>query len=88
MKNMGLHYFLGLEKWQRDGEFFVSQGKNAKEILGKLHMETCKPMETPLPGNWKKEDSTSREVVDVTVYRKLVGQLMSLGKFLGLKWAS
>ena len=39
MKDMGLHYFLGLEIWQRDGEIFVSQGKYAKEILGKFHME-------------------------------------------------
>ena len=40
MKDMGfLHYFLGLEIWQRDGEIFVSQGKYAREILGKFHME-------------------------------------------------
>jgi hypothetical protein len=52
MKDMGLlHYFLGLEIWQRDGELFVSQGKYAREILGKFHMEGCKPMDTPLPGN-------------------------------------
>jgi hypothetical protein len=31
MKDMGLmHYFLGLEVWQGDGELFVSQGKYAK----------------------------------------------------------
>ena len=52
MKDMGLlHYFLGLEIWQRDGDLFVSQGKNAKEILKKFHMEGSKPMETPLAGN-------------------------------------
>jgi hypothetical protein len=52
MKDMGLlHYFLGLEIWQRDGELFVSQGKYAREILGKFHMEGCRPMDTPLPGN-------------------------------------
>jgi hypothetical protein len=52
MKDMGLlHYFLGLEIWQRDGELFVSQGKYAREILGKFHMEGCKPMDTPLPRN-------------------------------------
>jgi hypothetical protein len=40
IKDMGLlHYFLGLEIWQRDGEIFVSQGKYAREILGKFHME-------------------------------------------------
>jgi hypothetical protein len=40
MKDMGLlHYFLGLEIWQRDGEICVSQVKYAREILGKFHME-------------------------------------------------
>ena len=69
MKDMGLlHYFLGLEIWQRDGEIFLSQSKYAREILGKFHMEGCKPMDTPLPGNWRKEDATSGEVVDSTVY--------------------
>ena len=34
MKDMGLmHYFLGMEVWQKDGEVFVSQGKYANEIL-------------------------------------------------------
>jgi hypothetical protein len=35
-------------------------------------------MDTPLPGNWRKEDATSGEVVDATVYRQLVGSLMYL----------
>jgi hypothetical protein len=79
MKDLGLlHYFLGLEIWQRDGELFVSQGKYAREILGKFHMESCKTMDTPLPGNWRKEDATSGEVVDATAYRQLVGSLMYL----------
>jgi hypothetical protein len=56
----------------------VSQGKYAREILGKFHMEGYKPMDTPLPGNWKKEDATSVEVVDAIVYRQLVGSLMYL----------
>jgi hypothetical protein len=59
---------------------FVSQGKYAREILGKFHMEGCKPMDTPLPGNWRKEDATYGEVVDATVYRQLVGSLMYLVK--------
>ena len=79
MKDMGLlHYFLGLELWQWDGELFVSQGKYAKEILGKFNMERYKPMDTPLPRNWRKQDATSREVVDATGYRQLVGSLMYL----------
>ena len=81
MKDMGLlHYFLGLEIWQWHGELFVSQGKYAKDILGKFHMERSKPMDTPLPGNQRKEDATSGEVVDATIYRKLAGSLMYLVK--------
>jgi len=41
-------------------------------------MERNKSMETPLVGNWRKEDATSGEVVDATIYRKLVGSLMYL----------
>jgi len=49
MKDLGfMHYFLGMEVWQGDDELFVSQGKYANEILKKLHMESSKPMETPL----------------------------------------
>ena len=52
IKDAGLlYYFLGLEIWQRDSEIFVSQSKYAREILGKFHMEGCKPMDAPLPGN-------------------------------------
>eukprot|EP00253_Pinus_taeda_P016355 PITA_16355 len=60
MKDMGLvHYFLGLEVWQGDGELFVSQGKYENEILQKFHMESCKPMETPVATKWRKEGSNS-----------------------------
>eukprot|EP00253_Pinus_taeda_P004591 PITA_04591 len=62
MKDMGLmHYFLGMEVWQRDREVFVYQGKYANEILRRFHMDMCKPMETPLVGNWRKEDTNSDE---------------------------
>ena len=64
-----LHYFLSLEIWQWDGELFVSQGKYAKEILSNFHMESCKPMENPIPGNWRKEDATLHEVVDAIIYK-------------------
>eukprot|EP00253_Pinus_taeda_P029215 PITA_29215 len=79
MRDMGLmHYFLGMEVWQRDGEVFVSQGKYTNEIMRCFHMDMCKPMETPLAGNWRNEDATSGEVVAATVYQQLVGSLMYL----------
>jgi len=58
-----------VEVWQGDGDLFVSQGKYANEILRRFHMESSKPMETPLAGRWRKEDATSREVVEDIVYR-------------------
>eukprot|EP00253_Pinus_taeda_P003619 PITA_03619 len=70
MKDMGLmHYFLGMEVWQKGGEVFVSQHKYANEILRYFHMEKCKPMQTPLARNWRKEDATLGEVVVAIVYR-------------------
>eukprot|EP00253_Pinus_taeda_P029330 PITA_29330 len=79
MKDLGLlHYFLGLEIWQRSDGLFISQGKYAQEILEKFNMHGCKPVDTPLPGGWRKEDATSVEVVDATVYRQLVGLLIYL----------
>ncbi len=62
---MGLmHYFLGMEVWKKDGELIVSQGKYANEILKRFHMEKCKPMQTPLAGDWRNEDATLGEVVE------------------------
>jgi len=79
MKDMGLmHYFLGLEVWQSDGELFVSQGKYVIEKLQRFCMESCKPMETPLVTNRGKENATLGEEIDATIYRQLVGSLMYL----------
>jgi hypothetical protein len=40
MKDLGLmHYFLGLEVWQRDGEIFLGQGKYTVEILKRFRMQ-------------------------------------------------
>eukprot|EP00253_Pinus_taeda_P007453 PITA_07453 len=74
MKDLGLmHYFMGMEVWQGDEELFVSQGKYANKILKKFRMEISKPMETPLAGNWRKEDATYSEVVEATIYKQIVG---------------
>ena len=79
MKDLGLmHYFVSMGVWQGDEEMFVSKGMYANEILKKFHMERSKPMETPLVGNWRKEDATSGEVVEAVIYRQFVGSLMYL----------
>eukprot|EP00253_Pinus_taeda_P033450 PITA_33450 len=77
MKDMELTlYFLRLEVWQVDGELIISQGKYANEILKNFDMESSKRMETPLATSWRKEDATSSEVVEATIYRYPVGSLI------------
>jgi hypothetical protein len=79
MKDLGLmHYFLGLEVWQRDGEIFLGQGKYTVEILKRFRMQDCRPMSTPMVTNWKKIDASKQEAVDPTLYRQLIGSLMYL----------
>ena len=52
IKDLGLmHYFMRLEFWQRDGCFFIGQGKYAKEILKIFRMEDCKPIDILLVSN-------------------------------------
>eukprot|EP00253_Pinus_taeda_P017988 PITA_17988 len=77
MKDIGLmRYFLGLEVWQEEGHFFLAQGEYIVDILGKFHMEDCKPMSTPMITNWKKLHALDSELVDPTLYRQLIGSLI------------
>ena len=55
MKDLGLmHYFLGLEVWQRPGEIFLSQGKYVVKILERFGMVDCKPVTTQMELDFKK----------------------------------
>jgi hypothetical protein len=54
MKDLGLmHYFLGLEVWQRPRDIFLRQGKYTVDILRKFSMMDCKSMATPMETNLK-----------------------------------
>jgi hypothetical protein len=77
MKDLGLmHYFLGLEVWQRTDEIFLSQGKYTMEILKKFSMTECKSMPTPMVMDLKKMSNTDSGDVDPHLYRELIGSLM------------
>jgi hypothetical protein len=81
MKDLGMmHYFLGLEVWQRTDEIFLSQGKYIVEILKKFGMLNCKPMATPMVTNMKKlsVSSSNSDEIDPTLYKQLIGSLMYL----------
>jgi hypothetical protein len=55
MKDLGLmHYYLGLEVWQKCGEVFLGQGKYIVNILQKFGMIDCKSMATPMITDLRK----------------------------------
>jgi hypothetical protein len=81
MKDLGMmHYFLGLEVWQRTDEIFLSQGKYTLEILKKFGMIECKSMPTPMMMYLKKMNDASTNSLDIDphLYRQLIGSLMYL----------
>ena len=81
MKDLGLmHYFLGLEVWQKPGEIFLTQGKYTVDILHRLGMQDCKSMGIPMTTNLTKlrDSASSSQNVDSTLYRQLIGSLMYL----------
>jgi hypothetical protein len=76
MKDLGMmHYFLGLEVWQRTDEIFLSQGKYTVEIFKKFEILNLKPVTTPMMTNLKKlsVSSSDYDEIDPTLYRQLVG---------------
>jgi hypothetical protein len=76
MKDLGLmHYFLGLEVWQRQDEIFLAQGKYTVDVLKRFGMLECKAMTTPMITNLRKlhDSDTGSDLVDPTMYRHLLG---------------
>ena len=52
MKDLGMmHYFLGLEVWQKSSEIMLIQGKYVVEILKRLGMMDCKSITTSMTTN-------------------------------------
>ena len=73
-----MHYFLGLEVWQRSGEIFLEQGKYVLEILKRFRMQDSRPMATLMVTNLKKIDSSISKLANSTQYMQLIGSLMYL----------
>jgi hypothetical protein len=79
MKDLGLmHYYLGLEVWQKCGEVFLGQGKYAIKIIQKFGMMDCKSMDTPMNADIRKVKVPDSDLVDPSLYRQLIGSLMYL----------
>eukprot|EP00253_Pinus_taeda_P001609 PITA_01609 len=77
-----MHYFLGLEGWQKPGEAFLSQGKYVVKILERFGMVDCKPVTTSMELNLKKlcGSAAGPELGNASEYRQLIGAPMFLVK--------
>ena len=73
-----MHYFLGLEVWQSLEKIFLNQGKYPVEILKRFDMLECKSMNTPMETKLKLMVDTSSELIDVMMYRRIIGSLMNM----------
>eukprot|EP00253_Pinus_taeda_P004219 PITA_04219 len=81
MKDLGLmHYFLGLEVWQKLGDIFLSQQKYVVKILERFGEVNCKPVTSPMELDFKKLSGSVVEPAlgNATEYRQLIGALMFL----------
>jgi hypothetical protein len=79
MKDLDLmHYFLGLEVWQREGEIFMAQGKYRVYVLKRFGMMDFNSISTPMVTNLRKlhDSDTGLDLVDPTMYRQLIGSSM------------
>ena len=73
-----MHYYLGLEVWQKYGEVFLGQGKYAIKILQKFGMMDCKSMDNPMTTDIIKVKDADSDPVDPSLYQQLIGSLMHL----------
>ena len=75
-----MHYFLGLEVWQKPDEIFLSQGEYIVDVLKRFGMMDCKSMSTPMVSNLKKlhDFDSGADLVDPPMYKQRIGSLMYL----------
>jgi hypothetical protein len=79
MKDLGLmHYYLGLEVWQKHGEVFLGQGNYVVKILQKFGLMDCKSMATPMVTDLRNLRDSDFDPVDSSMYQQLIGSLMYL----------
>ncbi|GKG16561.1 putative ribonuclease H-like domain-containing protein [Tanacetum coccineum] len=79
MSSMGeLTFFLGLQVKQKSDGIFISQDKYVQDILKKFDMESVRPATTPFEASKPKSKDEPDDVVDVHLYRSMIGSLMYL----------
>ncbi|GJV94683.1 retrovirus-related pol polyprotein from transposon TNT 1-94 [Tanacetum coccineum] len=79
MSMMGqMSFFLGLQVSQNPRGIFINQSKFALEILMKVRMDSCDPIDTPMVDRLKLDEDPLGTLVDQTRFRSMVGSPMYL----------
>lgn len=79
MKDLGpLSYFLGLEVSTGPDGYFLSQAKDASDLLSRAGLTDSKTVPTPMEPNVRLTPADGAPLSDVTLYRQLVGSLVYL----------
>ena len=79
MTDLGLlRQFLGLEIEQSERGIKLSQPQYASDLLNKFNMDECKETKSPFLSGIKMHEFGNSPMVDIRLYRKLVGSLLYL----------
>ncbi|KAJ7533740.1 hypothetical protein O6H91_13G062100 [Diphasiastrum complanatum] len=73
-----MHYYLGVEVWQKGHEVSLTQVKYVKELLHRFRLQDCKPVNTPIEPGKRLSKLDESQSFDATMYRQLVGSLIYL----------
>ena len=61
----------------REG-IFISQEKYTNDLLKRFNMDECKPIKTPMPSNGHLDLDERSKLVDQSLYRSMIGNLLYL----------
>ena len=79
MTDLGLmKFFLGIEFQQYESGIFISQSKYASAVLKRFNMSNCKTSPTPVITVLKLSKDDEGSIIDPTLFKRLVGNLMYL----------
>ncbi|MCU5933457.1 hypothetical protein H3U10_19785, partial [Clostridioides difficile] len=73
-----LSFFLGLQIKQLKDGTFVSQTKYIKDLLKRFGLEDAKPIKTPMATNGHLDLDEGGKLVDLKLYRSMIGSLLYL----------
>ncbi|XP_023887632.2 secreted RxLR effector protein 161-like [Quercus suber] len=73
-----LTYFLGLQVKQTDKGIYINQAKYARNLVKRFGLENAAHARTPMAINTKLGIDPSGQLVDITLYRSIIGCLLYL----------